>query len=55
MTDEDGCHLLHIHGELRKLLIYRGLSKAVVQQCLSELDTQSDVIETAHQRYITVH
>jgi len=54
LTEEDGCHFLHIHTELRKLLMYLPLSKAALRQCLNALETRSDVIEAAHQRYITV-
>ena len=54
LTDDDGCHFLHIHNELRKLLIYSQLSKAALSRCLTVLETQSDIIETANWRYITV-
>ena len=55
LADEDGCHFLHIHTELRKLLIYSQLSKAALQHCLTVLETHSDVIATAQQRYATIH
>jgi len=54
LTDEDGCHLLHIHSELRQLLAYKELNKAALQQCLTALETHSDVITTAYRRYVTV-
>lgn len=51
---EDGCHFLHIHDELRKRPIYCRLSKAALHQCITELETRSDIIETARWRYITI-
>ena len=55
LTEEDGCHFVHIHSELRRLHMYLALSKAALHQCLIALESRSDVIETAHQRYISVH
>jgi len=53
-TDEDGCHFRHIEGQLRQLLVYSELNKAALQQCLDVLETNSDIITTAQQRYITL-
>lgn len=53
-TDDNGCHFLHVYDELRKLLIYLKLSKAALHQCITVLETSSDIIETDRQRYITV-
>lgn len=52
---EDGCHFLHIHDELQKRPIYCRLNKAALHQCITELETRSDIIETARWRYITIH